>query len=121
VQLLEDPDSKVDKKRKRKEVLQQFSFSATFGVKSGQRQKKPKIAVEDYAALVEAADEKQEQYGEQNEHGPDKYALKHEHEFAAVCARAICPALLQRAPLRMHARWLGPLWHRLPQEWLHRS
>jgi hypothetical protein len=84
VQLLEDPEAKVDKKRKRKEVLQQFSFADTFGAKSGQRQKRPRVAAEDYTALVEAAETKQGQYGEATEAAPDAYAIKHEREFAAV-------------------------------------
>jgi hypothetical protein len=88
VQLLEDPEVKLDAKRKRKEVLQQHRFAETFGAKSGQRQKKPKLAVEDYEGLVAAASDKQEDYGAKNEGTVDAYALKHERHFATVCLRA---------------------------------
>jgi hypothetical protein len=84
VQLLDDPEAKRDAKRKRKEVLQQHRFSETFGAKSGQRQKKPKLTVDDYEALVAAASNKQDDYGSKNEGSADAYALKHEHHFAPV-------------------------------------
>jgi NGP1NT (NUC091) domain len=84
VQLLEDPEAKVDKKRKRREVLQQFSFAETFGAKSGQRQKRPKVAVEDYEALVATAEARAGQYGEKYEDTADADAGGHERVFANV-------------------------------------
>lgn len=55
LQLLDDPEAKVDSKRKRKDVLRQFSFAETFGAKSGQRQKRPRVSAEALEDLVSLA------------------------------------------------------------------
>lgn len=79
----------MDRKRKRKEVLQQHRFADTFGAKSGQRQKRPKLAAEDYEAFVAGAGAAQVTYADANEGSADAYALKDEHHFAAVRRRCL--------------------------------
>lgn len=84
VQLLEDPEEKTAGKRARKDVLRQFSFSETFGAKSGQRQKKPRLSSEDFGSMVQLAQSAEEQYVDRaGEEGlGDAYAHKDELEFA---------------------------------------
>ena len=86
MQLLEDPEEKTAGKRARKDVLRQFSFAETFGAKSGQRQKKPRLSAEDFGGILQLARSAEEQYVDKaGEEGQgDAYARKDELEFAAV-------------------------------------
>jgi hypothetical protein len=89
--LLEDPEEKTAGKRARKDVLRQFSFAETFGEKSGQRQKKPRLAAEDLGSMVHLAQSAEEKYVDQaGEEGlGDAYAHKDDHSFAEVRQRPL--------------------------------
>jgi hypothetical protein len=102
LQLLEDPEEKISGKRARKDVLRQFSFSETFGAKSGQRQKKPRLSAEDFGSLVQMAQAAEESYADRaGESGQgDAYANKDEHEFASVRVRS--------RPFQLQSRSLFP-------------
>jgi hypothetical protein len=98
LQLLEDPEAKGAAKRARKDVLRQFSFAETFGAKSGQRQKRPRIASEDLDGLVQHAQANQEGYTDKvgGEGIGDAYATKDEREFAPVMPMSLRASLWQR-------------------------
>ena len=93
MQLLEDPEEKTAGKRARKDVLRQFSFSETFGAKSGQRQKRPRLSAEDLGSMVQLAQSAEEQYVGRAGHAGegDAYANKDDHDFASVRPCALLP------------------------------
>ena len=82
MQLLEDPEKRVDGKRKRKEVLQQMTFAETFGSKK--RQKRPKLSMESYGDMASLADAGQNAYDDKHEDGLDAYAKKGQLTFLPV-------------------------------------
>ncbi|KAF6256587.1 NUC091 domain-containing protein [Scenedesmus sp. NREL 46B-D3] len=60
LQLLEDPERKVGGKQKRIDLLSTQPFGETFG--PNRRRKRPKLAVEGYGDLVQAAAVKEEKF-----------------------------------------------------------
>lgn len=93
LQLLEDPEAKVDAKRKRKDVLRQFSFAETFGSKSGQRQKRPRISAEAYEELVAHA----EVHPPPHSHRPLHGRMMHRTHGIRRTTQHIARALMQRS------------------------
>jgi nuclear GTP-binding protein len=60
LQLLEDPEKKVGGKQARSHILTTQPFKDTFG--PNRKRKRPSIALESYADLVDSAEAKEEQY-----------------------------------------------------------